>query len=235
MVVIPAGSFQMGSPANEPERNDDEGPQRRVTLRSFAMGKTEVTQGQWKALMGSNPSSFSTCGDACPVEKVNWDEAQEYVKRLSAKTGKQYALPSEAQWEYAARAGTTTPFHTGANITTDQANFDGNLPYNGNAMGTYRQTTMKVASFGANPFGLHDMHGNVWEWVQDCYEKDAYAGKAPNDGGPYDKPSCASRVLRGGSWDYDIRYLRAADRFGFAPDHRSGNIGFRVCRVSPIE
>ena len=235
MVVIPAGSFQMGSPANEPERESDEGPQRRVTLRSFAMGKTEVTQGQWKALMGSNPSGFSTCGDACPVEKVNWDEAQEYVKRLSAKTGKQYALPSEAQWEYAARAGTTTPFHTGANITTDQANFDGNYPYNGNAKGTYRQTTIKAASFAANPFGLHDMHGNVYEWVQDCYEKDTYAGKAPNDGGPYDKPSCASRVLRGGSWGNVTRDLRAAYRSDFAPDYRVSDIGFRVCRVSPIE
>nr|AEQ20334.1 formylglycine-generating sulfatase-like enzyme [uncultured bacterium EC5] len=217
MVVIPAGSFLMGSPKSEPDRKDDEGPQRRVTLRSFALGKTEVTQAQWKALMGSSPS-FQQCGDdACPVDWVSWNDAQEYVRRLSAKTGKQYSLPSEAQWEYAARAGTTTAFHTGAEISTAQANFLSKAP-------------IKVASFAANAFGLHDMHGNVSEWVQDCYDAKAYAGKAPNDGSAYDATTCASRALRGGCWGFGAENLRSSDRGKLPPDASLGITGFRVCR-----
>lgn len=235
MVVIPAGSFLMGSPDDEPGRFGDEGPQRRVTLASFAMGKTEVTQAQWKASMGTSPSHFSSCGDTCPVEKVNWDDAQDYIQRLNAKTGRKYTLPSESQWEYAARAGTTTAFHTGPTITTDQANFSGSDVLDGPVKGTRRASTIKVASFGANAFGLHDMHGNVGEWVQDCYDEKAYAGKAPNDGSAYEVIGCVSRVLRGGSWFNFTRHLRAAGRGGFPPGLRDYTVGFRVCRVTPIE
>jgi formylglycine-generating enzyme required for sulfatase activity len=232
MVVIPAGSFLMGSPNDEPERRPDEGPQRRVNVAAFAIGKYEVTQGQWKAVMGSNPSRFLACGDECPVEQVSWDDAQEYIRRLRAKTGKSYRLPSEAEWEYAARAGTTTPFHTGSMITAAQANFDGNYTYAGSSKGEYRQTTMRVGSFSANAFGLHDMHGNVWEWVQDCYDKDAYAGKAPSDGRAYEMPGCSSRVLRGGSWSFNPAWARSAHRVRYPPGNRS-LIGFRLARMLP--
>lgn len=234
MVAIPAGSFLMGSPADEPQRQADEGPQRRVSLKGFAMGKTEVTQGQWMALMGSNPSHFKTCGDDCPVEKVSWADAQEYIRRLNAKTGKPYTLPSEAQWEYAARAGTTTPFHTGQTITPAQANFDRNYTYNGSVKGEYRGKTVKAGSFAPNAFGLHDVHGNVWEWVQDCYDQQAYSGKAPSDGTALEAAGCDSRVLRGGSWGSGPGDLRAADRGGNLPRSRDNGLGFRVCRVSPI-
>ena len=236
MVTIPAGSFLMGSPENEPGREDDEGPQRRVTLKSFAMGKTEVTQGQWVALMGSNPSHFNTCGDDCPVENVSWEDAQEYIRRLEAKTGKTYTLPTEAQWEYAARAGATTPFHTGLTLTPAQANFDGTDSYHGGAKGEYRQKAVKVGSFAGNSFGLYDVHGNVWEWVQDCYSAGSYGGDAPTDGTAFGLAGCVSksRVLRGGSWNDGAWRLRAANRNLNLQGARLGYIGFRVCRLPPI-
>ena len=214
----------MGSPAAEHRRQDDEGPQRRVTLCTFALGKTPVTQGQWKALMGGNPGHFKRGGNDFPVEPVSWNDAQQYLRALSAKTGKDYRLPSEAQWEYAARAGTTTPYYTGQTITHEQACFSAESP-------------VRVGSFAANPFGLQDMLGNVCEWVQDCYDRKAYAGAAPSDGSAFEKAGCAKRVLRGGYWGgYDTSDLRAANRIGVAPDDlRRQGFGFRVCRVSPIE
>ena len=170
MVVIPAGSFMMGSPASEPERSEDEGPQHRVVIRQqFAVGKYEVTQAEWRSVMGTNPSRFK--GSRKPVEQVNSNDAQAFAAKLSAKTGKQYRLLSEAEWEYAARAGTATPFHTGNRITTGQANFDGDYTYNGSSKGQDRQSTVAVGSFPSNAFGLHDMHGNVWEWVADCWNE----------------------------------------------------------------
>lgn len=230
MVVIPAGTFLMGSPDSEPERSSAEGPQHRVSVAKFAMGQFEVTQGQWKALMGNNPSHFSACGDECPVDNVSWDMAQEYVKKLSAKTGQKYRLPSEAEWEYAARAGTRTPFHTGETITTGQANFDGNYTYNGSAKGEYRQKTMQGDSFKANDFGLNHMHGNVWEWVQDCWHENYE--NAPINGESWET-NCndTRRVLRGGSWDYDPRFLRSALRNGVTPDYRYYSSGFRIART----
>lgn len=237
MVVIPGGSFMMGSPEIETGRSADEGPQRRVSISAFALGKTEVTQGHWRVVMASNPSRFSSCGDECPVEQVSWDDAQEFIRRLNAKTGKVYRLPSEAEWEYAARAATTTPFHTGATISSAQANYDGNHAYGAGGKGPYRQKTVGVASFGANGFGLHDMHGNVWEWVQDCYDKDAYAGKAPNDGRAYEATGCSSRVsdrvLRGGSWFSHPFGARSAGRFQNGSAIRSSGIGFRLARMLP--
>ncbi|MEY4752899.1 MAG: hypothetical protein RJA44_574, partial [Pseudomonadota bacterium] len=181
LVLLPRGSFMMGSPDSEPGRSKDEGPVHRVTIdHDLAVGRYEVTQGQWQALMGGNPSSFKACGDNCPVEMVSWNEAQDYISKLNARSGQTYRLLSEAEWEYAARAGTTTPFHTGPTITTDQANFDGNAACNGCAPGAARGQTVAVGRFAPNGFGLHDMHGNVREWVQDVHHG-SYVG-APGDG-----------------------------------------------------
>ena len=238
MVVIPAGSFMMGSPTNEPVREADEGPQRRVSMGGFAMGKTEVTFAQWEACVAAGGCSHEP-GDqgwgrgSRPVINVSWDDAQAYVKWLSGKTGQRYLLPSEAQWEYAARAGTTTPFHTGSTITPAQANFDGTYTYNGSPKGEYRQRTAAAGSFAANAFGLQDMHGNVYEWVQDCYDAKAYDGKAPSDGRAHEVAGCSGRVLRGGSWYYGPRYARAALRTGSTPDLRNFTAGFRLARMLP--
>jgi formylglycine-generating enzyme required for sulfatase activity len=224
MVVIPAGSFLMGSPESEPGRKADEGPTRRVALVGFAIGRTELTQGQWKAVMANNPSRFLDCGDTCPVEQVSWNDAQEFIRRLNAKTGKKYMLPSEAQWEYAARAGTTTPFHTGRSITTEQANFGADPA---------KPRTTKVGAFGPNAFGLYDMQGNVWEWVQDCYDADAYGGKAPNDGRPYEVAGCSARVLRGGAAANKAQLLRSANRGSRPAGDATLLIGLRLARALP--
>ena len=231
MLTIPAGRFDMGSPADEAGRYSAESPQHRVVVaRPFALGRTEVTQGQWRALMGDNPSHFAGCGDECPVEQVTWLEAREYTLKLSAKTGQRYRLPSEAEWEYAARAGTTTPFNTGNCIYADEANYDdrGNYSYC-HAMRRYnRQLTLPAASFAANGFGLHDMHGNVWEWVEDCWHEN-YEG-APADASAWLGESCRQRVLRGGSWRAEPRALRSAERnWEWAQDRGNGH-GFRVAR-----
>ena len=204
MVVIPAGSFLMGSPWSEPRRDDDEGPQQRITIgEAFAMSRYEVTFGQWDACVDAGgcrhrPDDRGWGRGDRPVIKVSWEDAQEYVRWLNGRTGGGYSLPSEAQWEYAARAGTTTPFYTGERITTAQANFDGDATYNGSSKGTYREQTVSVGSFAPNGFGLYDMHGNVWEWTQDCWVGNLAGhssdGRANLDG------DCDRRVLRGGSW-----------------------------------
>ena len=218
MVVIPAGSFEMGS--NE---NADEQPVHRVYVPSFLIGKTEVTQGQWKAVMGSNPSFFNTCGDDCPVEQVRWNEAQEFAQRLSQKTGKQYRLPSEAEWEYAARAGSIGKW-----------SFFGDSEYQ---LGDYawfitnsQGKTQQVAQKRPNAFGLFDMHGNVWEWVQDCWHSN-YIG-APTDGSAWTTGCISiSRVLRGGSWNYNPAILRSANRDRNTPGFRSNSNGLRLGRT----
>jgi formylglycine-generating enzyme required for sulfatase activity len=217
MVVIPAGSFEMGS-----SENADERPVHRVNVPSFLIGKTEVTQGQWKTLMGGNPSRFSACGDDCPVETVSWEQAQEFARRLSAKTGKQYRIPSEAVWEYAARAGNSSKWSFGDN----DSQLSANAWYSGNS----RTWTQRVAQKRPNAFGLFDMHGNVWEWVQDCWH-DNYAA-APTDGSAWTTGCSGSlRVLRGGSWDYGPTDLRSARRGGFTPEGRSGGSGLRLART----
>jgi formylglycine-generating enzyme required for sulfatase activity len=187
MVYIPAGSFLMGSPENEPERFHDEGPQHEVTLGAFFMAKTLITQAQWREVAGwekvehdLNPDPSHFKGDQRPVEQVSWFDAMEFCHRLSQRTGRCYALPSEAQWEYACRGGSTTPFHFGATLTPDLANYDGNYVYGSGPKGQYRQQTTDVASFPANPWGLHDMHGNVWEWCLDKYHRNY--NEAPTDG-----------------------------------------------------
>ena len=229
MVVIPAGSFVMGS-----NGRDEEKPPHRVSVRSFALGKYEVTQGQWKAVMGSNPSRFSDCGDNCPVEQVSWDDIQQYLAKLNGMTGIKYRLASEAEWEYAARAGCSTAFNVGGQckdkIEASEANFNGNFTYNGSAKGVYREKTTTVGSFPANGFGLHDMHGNVWEWVEDVWHEN-YAG-APTDGSAWNGESSSRRVLRGGSWSGYPDSLRSAIRNWNSPN-RAFYSGFRIARTVP--
>jgi formylglycine-generating enzyme required for sulfatase activity len=237
MVVVPPGSFMMGSPVSEKLRASDEGPQHRVTIpKAFAVGKYEVTFDEWDACVaaggcnGYRPKDKLWGRGNRPVIHVSWDDAKAYVNWLSRKTGKRYRLLSESEWEYAARAGTITPFNTGRKITTDQANFDGNYTYGGSAKGENRKKTLPVGSFPANGFGLHDLHGNVWEWVEDCWHE-SYAG-APSDGSAWTSGGdCGQRVLRGGSSHYEPRVLRSAFR------HKSGTSshyylsGIRVART----
>jgi eukaryotic-like serine/threonine-protein kinase len=225
MVLVPGGSFLMGSPDNEPLRGSDEGPQHDVTMPSFYIGKYEVTQAQWRAVMLGNPSNFK--GDNLPVETVSWDDAKEFCRRLSQMTGKEYRLPTEAEWEYAARARTTSPFAFGYTLSSEQANFDGNYPYGNFPAGINRNKTTPVGSFEPNAFNLHDMHGNVWEWCEDVYH-DNYNG-APTDGSAWLSGGDSSvRVLRGGSWRLAGESCRSAVRVRFPPGVRSLIIGFRV-------
>jgi formylglycine-generating enzyme required for sulfatase activity len=242
MVRIEGGTFTMGSPSNEPERYDDEGPQHQVTVSAFYMGKYQVTQAEYQSVMGTNPSYFK--GSNLPVEQVSWYDAAEYCNRLSQResltpaytingtnvtcnwNANGYRLPTEAEWEYACRAGTTTPFSTGNNITTDQANYNGNYPYNNNATGIWRGITTSVGSFAPNPWGLYDMHGNVEEWCWDRYS-DYSSGAQNNPSGPV---SGAYRVFRGGNRGNNGRSLRSAyRRYGY-PSLRVSGIGFRLVR-----
>ncbi len=224
-VYIPPGSFEMGSPSNEPERFDNE-KQHQVTLTNgFYMQTTEVTQGQWESVMGSNPSYFKNCGRNCPVEQVSWEDVQEFVRKLNGRDGKNsYRLPTEAEWEYAARAGTTTPFAFGDCLSTGQANYDGNNPMPGCSKGEYRQTTVPADSFSPNKWGLYNMHGNVWEWCQDWYG-DYPSGSVTDPKGP---GSSSARVFRGGSWGSLAGYCRSALRNYRVPSNRHGHVGFRL-------
>lgn len=217
MVVVPAGSFMMGSPDDELWHESTEGPQHRVSISKFAMGQYEVTQGQWRALMGSNPSYFKRCGDKCPVENVSWYDAQEFVKKLNAKTRKAYRLPSEAEWEYAARAGTTTAYSFGATVSETQANCGGS------------GTKEAVGRYPANSFGLSDMHGNVWEWTGDWYAPYEET-EAKDPVVPQDKKESRERVIRGGSWLVFNGNCRSALRRASPPDDRFYAHGFRLAR-----
>jgi len=194
MVSIPGGSFLMGSPEDEERRNDNESPQHWVKVPPFFLGKYPVTQQQYEAVMGKNPSYFK--GANRPVEEVTWNDATEFCRQLSQKTGKTYRLPSEAEWEYACRAGTTTPFYFGETITTDLANYDGNYTYGSEPKGVSREETTDVGSFPPNAFGLYDMHGNVLEWCQDVWHGN-YNG-APTDGSAWESGRGSKRVRRGG-------------------------------------
>jgi formylglycine-generating enzyme required for sulfatase activity len=244
MVMIPSGSFMMGSPETEEGSTDDERPQHQVTIKAFCLGKYQVTQAQWKAVaafpqvnkeLKLDPSRFK--GDNRPVEQVSWEDAVEFCDRLSRHTKRQYRLPSEAEWEYACRAGTTTPFHFGETITTNLANYQGtdneeykwSGSYGSGPKGVYREETTAVGSFGvANNFGLYDMHGNVWEWCQDDWHSD-YEG-APTDGSAWlsSEESSDRKLLRGGSWDINPDYCRSAFRHYNILDYYNYFIGFRV-------
>lgn len=227
MVIVPAGTFTMGSPPNDVTANADAGlrranadefPQHKVTIKSFALGKYEITQDQWFALMGEYPS-FNR-GRTLPVETISWDEAQIFVQRLSAKTGKHYRLPTEAEWEYAARAGTTTLFSFGDDLTQ----LGRHAWYRDNSGAKAHPVGEKLP----NPFGLNDMHGNVWEWTQDCTMPN-YEG-APTDGSAApETPNCA-RVIRDGSGVDIPKSLRVAERYSNTADYRNGNLGLRVAR-----
>ena len=219
MVSIPGGRFQMGSTEYDPEQ-----PVHQVTVKPFFMGKYPITEEQWEAVMGNNLSSFE--GAKSPVESVFWKDAMEFCAKLSQKTGKNYRLPSEAEWEYACRAGTTTPFHFGETITPDLVNYDGNYPYASAPKGLYREETTPVGSFPPNAFGLYDMHGNVWEWCQDVWHDD-YNG-APTDGSSWETGRSYYRVQRGGSWDYGAVVCRSASRYGLALGGEGRYFGFRV-------
>ena len=224
MVEIPGGTFIMGSPTSEKNRSSSESPQHQVTVPSFYMGKYELTQAQYQAIMGTNPSNFK--GDNRPVERVSWNNAVEFCKKLSQKTGKNYRLPSEAEWEYACRAGTTTPFYFGESITPDLVNYNGNYTYASAPKGKYRQQTTDVGTFPPNSFGLYDMHGNVWEWCQDDYKNDYI--NAPTDGSALTSPSLRAKLLRGGSWYSNPGNCRSAFRDYYLLDDDFSDIGFRV-------
>ncbi|MCP4937067.1 MAG: formylglycine-generating enzyme family protein [bacterium] len=230
MITIPAGSFMMGSKAGEGD--DDEhganGGQLKVSIaKPFAVSKFEVTFDQWDACLAQggckNTASYSSWGRGDrPVINVSWHGAKNYVKWLSELTRQNYRLLSEAEWEYVARAGSQTIYAWGDEIGKKKANCDGC----GSQWGG--QKTAPVGSFGANKFGLHDMHGNVWEWVEDCYQN-SYKG-APTDGSARAAKTCDDRVLRGGSWNDNPRVLRSANRYRFRPVDRVNVIGFRVAR-----
>jgi formylglycine-generating enzyme len=223
-VWIPPGNFIMGSPKEEKERREHE-TQHKVTLtKGFYMGVYTVTQEEWQAVMGNNPSKFK--GEKnLPVEMVSWDDCQEFIKKLREKDKKAYRLPSEAEWEYACRAGTKTPFHFGETISTDQANYNGDFTYGDGKKGMNRAKTTPVGSFPANAWGLHDMHGNVWQWCEDWYadypQKDVTDPQGPEKG--------QSRVLRGGSWNAYPGHCRSASRRRNEPGYRNYLIGCRLC------
>ncbi|HBB33243.1 MAG TPA: hypothetical protein DDZ80_25865 [Cyanobacteria bacterium UBA8803] len=235
MVAIPGSKFRMGSPNREAQRDNDEGPQHSRTITSFYLGKFPVTQAQWQVVaalpqvsraLKATPSFFK--GDDLPVESISWQEAVEFCARLSKKTGRTYRLPSEAEWEYACRAGTTTLFHFGETITSDLANYNGREPYGYAPQGIARLQTTQVGSFEvANAFGLYDMHGNVWEWCADPWHND-YRG-FPSDGRVWrNSQDNLTRILRGGTWGSIPRHCRSASRGNAGWTYRESSVGFRV-------
>jgi formylglycine-generating enzyme required for sulfatase activity len=229
-VYIAPGSFTMGSPKDEPGRASDyELQQRQVTLSNgFYMQTTEVTQRQWMAVMGDNPSVFKECGYDCPVENVSWDEVQRFIKKLNAKEGIHlYRLPKEAEWEYAARAGTQTLFASGRCLSSDQANYDGDKPMNGCPKGLNRGKTIKVGTLQPNAWGLFNMNGNVSEWVDDDW-LDNFKFTRSGLVGEWGPKRGEGRVMRGGSWSFSASGCRSAYRRGWPPNHRSYNLGFRI-------
>ncbi len=227
MVVIPAGSFQMGPPSSEKGRDDDEGPQRRVRIaRPFAMGKYEVTFEQYDrfadATGAHRPKDRDWGRGTRPVINVSWEDARKYTEWLSEQTGKRYRLPTEAEWEYAARAGTETAYWWGQKIGKNNANCRG--------CGSQwdDKQTAPVGSFEANLWGLYDTAGNVWEWVQDCWH-DSYEG-APEDGSAWEGANCAQHVIRGGSWNYFPWNVGSANRGWNRPGYRIHSGGFRLAQ-----
>jgi len=224
--LIPSGTFMMGSPPNEPGRSDDETLHKVTLTKGFYMQTTQVTQKQWQAVMGNNPSHFKN-DENCPVEQVSWDDVQEFIRKLNEKEGTdKYRLPSEAEWEYACRAGTITPFYFGKCLSTDQANYDGNYPLEGCPNGIFREKTVPVGSFPANAWGLYDMHGNVWEWVADIYSNEGvYIGEQTD---PIYTGSGSRRVNRGGSWRSSAQLCRSARRLSNSPVSRGNDLGFRL-------
>ncbi len=217
MIAIPGGTFMMGSPEGEGDKGEK--PQHEVTVQAFYMGKYPITQAQYQEVMGKNPSDFKG-DDQRPVECVSRDDAVEFCQRLSEQTGTEYRLPTEAEWEYACRAGTTTKYYFGDDITSDLANYGGNIG-----------ETTAVGKYPPNAFGLYDMHGLVLEWCQDDWH-DNYQG-APNDGRAWVSGLSSMFVIRGGSWYRNPRSCRSAYRFGNYPGSTYFYYGFRVVCVAP--
>lgn len=226
LVAIPAGRFLMGSRRNE--GYDDERPQHSVGVPAFWMSQYPVTQAQWAAVMKWTPP-YRGKGPQRPVDRVSWRDALAFCARLSEVTGRAYRLPGEAEWEYACRAGTLTPFYVGPTITTDLANYVGLHTYRAEPEGVYRHGTTEVGSFPPNAFGLHDMAGNVWEWCADAWHDD-YGG-APTDGSVWAGDD-AARVMRGGCWHDPPGLCRSAARLKYAPGEAEDYLGFRVALTS---
>jgi formylglycine-generating enzyme required for sulfatase activity len=245
LVLIPTGKFMMGSPASEKDREPfDKGneEQHEVEItQPFYLGVTEVTQKQYRQVMGTGGGKASVAGmdtNNFPVERVSWEDAQAFLKKLSElpeekKKGRKYRLPTEAEWEYSCRSGAPSdhPFHFGPSLSSTQANFDGNYPYGGAAKGPWLKRTCAVGSYPANRFGLRDMHGNVWEWCADWYDKDYYKSSPRKD--PKGPATGTARVVRGGSWFVNGRYCRAAGRSRIEPGRRYNDVGFRVAVSLP--
>ncbi len=244
LAYIPVGEFLMGSPGREEARNENEGPQHRVQIsKPFYLGVYQVTQEEYQRVMGQNPSWFCGTGGGkaqaagqdtrrFPVESVSWDEALEFCRRLSAvpgerRAGRVYRLPTEAEWEYACRAGTTTPFYFDTHLSSTQANFDGNFPYGGGDQGPFLGRTTTVGSYMPNAFGVYDMHGNVWEWCADWFGRD-YAEAPALSIDPQGPPTGSYHIMRGGGWGSHGRNCRAAYRSDFTPAPRFSSYGFRV-------
>ncbi|MDD5135451.1 MAG: formylglycine-generating enzyme family protein [Phycisphaerae bacterium] len=224
LVYIPAGQFDMGSPMDEIKRDSDEAQHRIKLTKAFYIGKFEVTQLQYRIIMGDNPSKFG--GDKLPVDNVNWYEACRFLKKLSDKTGLKFRLPTEAEWEYACRAGTKTAFNTGTTIDSDFANYDATKPYANGIIGEELKRTSEVGSYQPNAFGLYDMHGNVWEWCSDFYDDDYYKVTPLMD--PKGSAQGGGRVIRGGAWNEKAYKCRSADRNNRREKANQPTIGFRV-------
>jgi formylglycine-generating enzyme required for sulfatase activity len=250
LVLIPAGTFLMGSPAREQGRSADEGPQHEVTIsRPYYLGVYPVTQEQFQRVMGTNPSHFCRGGRGrdqvkgedtrlFPAEKVTWGNAVAFCRKLcdlpdEGRQGRAYRLPTEAEWEYASRAGKDgEPFSFGSSLSADQANFDGTQPYGrGAAVGPYLKRPTAVGSYPPNDFGLFDMHGNVWEWCSDWYDKGYYANSSPED--PQGPEEGDQRVLRGGCWSSSAANCRSAYRGRGEPGNHVYRFGFRVLLKVP--
>jgi formylglycine-generating enzyme required for sulfatase activity len=240
LVELPPGRFTMGSASSEAGRNDDEVRHEVEITRPFFLGRYEVTQQEWRTAMGTSPSHFTSCGPRCPVETVTFDEVQQFLARLNAHAAMsgstapslRFRLPTEAEWEYACRAQTTGPFSTGENLTTDQANYNGQYRYpphaNGPA-GEFRQKPSPVGSFALNQWGLADMHGNVWEWTADWYGP--YGNTVAANIDPGGATSGEKRVIRGGSWLFDANSARCGLRYTHAPQDRGFSLGLRVAAM----
>ncbi len=228
-IFVPAGSFSMGSPDGERGREAQEILHTVELSRAFYLGRDEVTQGQWEAVMGRNPSRFEECGPDCPVENISWHEAVDFLSRMGEASGERFRLPTEAEWEMACRAGTSAPFSTGVELSTDDANYDGDPPLEGWPAGIDRERTTLVGTFAANAWGFHDLHGNVWEWTADWH--------CPYPPGPVTDPvgECESglRVIRGGSWHFGPDSARCALRYTHRPEDIGPSLGFRVVREIP--
>ena len=257
LVAIPGGAFIMGSDEDEPGHETDEAPQRKVTLRAFAIGQTEVTVAEYRRFVEETGHNYGGRHGRCytyetsvweeikgrtwkkpgfaqmddhPVVCVSPEDVYAYIDWLNSKVpGAPYRLPTESEWEYAARGGTTTPFWWGATISVEQAKYSGDDVYNGGEPGPWRRGTAPVKSFAPNPFGLYQVHGNVWEWTDDCYHY-SYSG-APTDGSPQREHNCARRVLRGGAWYDHPTDLRSASRVRYLLHHRVDCVGFRIART----